>query len=206
MLSMRAIPGGDVRARLSVRVQRAEGVEAADSCGTSDPYCEVCVWCRDNRSCEHMWRTATKLKTLDPTWDESAELPLTDARSALLHCLVFDWDNFGRDDFLGEAIVDVGQYDDDTPHAIRLDLADLHSKQQKPGHLYLTLHLTPEAPPSAGRARVADGGHSARAKSSPPRSSPKAASPGKGPGGAGGGRWSGAGSDAAGSRWSGYSR
>ena len=96
-------------------------------------------------------------------------------------------------------------YDDDTPHAIRLDLADLHSKQQKPGHLYLTMRLTPEAPPSAGRARVADGGHSERAKGSP-RSSPKAASPGKGPADAGGGRLSGAGSDAAGSRWSGYSR
>jgi hypothetical protein len=77
-------------ARLRLRLLRADGLEAGDASGTSDPYCEVRVWCRESPACEHMWRSATKLKTLEPAWDEQAEMALSH-RGALLHCLVFDW-------------------------------------------------------------------------------------------------------------------
>ena len=65
----------------------------ADSTGSSDPYCEVYVWCTDMPVCEHKWRTSTRLKTLNPQWGEEATMLLPHAGTAaplLLHVIVFD--------------------------------------------------------------------------------------------------------------------
>ena len=80
-------------------------------------------------------------------------------RGALLHCLVFDWDNFGSDDFLGETIVDLGKYEDERPHSLKLDLADMRAAKQRRGTLYLALQIAPESsiPSARDSARGAAG-------------------------------------------------
>ena len=98
--------GGSTGASLWVRIVGAERLLVADSTGSSDPYCELYAWSPELPVCEHQWRTATKLKTLDPRWNEEVAMRLPSTRG-FIHLCVFDWDNFGTDDFLGEALIDL---------------------------------------------------------------------------------------------------
>eukprot|EP00283_Hemiselmis_rufescens_P016032 CAMPEP_0173465630 /NCGR_PEP_ID=MMETSP1357-20121228/71984_1 /TAXON_ID=77926 /ORGANISM="Hemiselmis rufescens, Strain PCC563" /LENGTH=348 /DNA_ID=CAMNT_0014433623 /DNA_START=12 /DNA_END=1054 /DNA_ORIENTATION=+ len=79
-------------------VRSARGLLAADSGGTSDPYCEVTIGKKKRK-------TKTIPKTLDPTWEESFTMPL-EAGECTFPCDVFDHDVIGNSDFLGRALVD----------------------------------------------------------------------------------------------------
>ena len=116
--------GGFTRASLWVRIVGAERLLVADSTGSSDPYCELYAWSSELPACEHQWRTATKLKTLDPRWNEEVTMRLPSARG-FVHVCVFDWDNFGTDDFLGEALVDLSAHATGELLSLELELADL---------------------------------------------------------------------------------
>ena len=60
---------------LQVRIVGASNLRAMDQSGSSDPYAEVFVWCPGDATCEHMWRSSTKLQTLAPAWNEAQEVP-----------------------------------------------------------------------------------------------------------------------------------
>jgi len=106
---------------LQVSLKSGHNLLSADDNGYSDPYCDLFVLCPSRSTCKHMWRSSTKMSTLDPKWDEDQRVPLlTDG--ALLHLTCFDWDRVGNDDFLGECLVDLRQYADGRLHRLTLTL------------------------------------------------------------------------------------
>jgi len=112
-----------VRYNFSVKLLEGAGLMSADDNGMSDPYCDLHVWCPDHSSCEHMWRSDTQNETLQPKWDKRdwQRAPLT-SKNGLLHLVCFDWDRSGKDDFLGEALVDLSRYTDGRTHRLKLML------------------------------------------------------------------------------------
>lgn len=134
----------DQAATLELRILSGVGLASRDSNGVSDPYCEAFVWCPDDPACSHVWRTATKLKTLNPKWDESETVHLT-SRDAMLHLVAFDWDKVGSDDFLGEVPVNLSNYDNGRWHSLQLHLLQLDpasGKEPVTGFLEVELRFT----------------------------------------------------------------
>ncbi|KAJ1624828.1 C2 domain-containing protein [Pavlovales sp. CCMP2436] len=97
------------RMRVSVRILQARQLTAGDTGllgRNSDPYAVAFVG-------ESYLRTAVRMRTLEPHWDEEATLDVPLGGSALarhaLHVVVYDWDLDRSDDFLGEALVPMDQ-------------------------------------------------------------------------------------------------
>ena len=85
---------------LKVTLQSARGLIAADIEGTSDPY--VVVECGGQKK-----KSATIEKTLDPDWDEELSMNgiLDDFIASGVLLRLFDWDELGSPDSLGEVKV-----------------------------------------------------------------------------------------------------
>ena len=119
-----------------------------DDTGFSDPYCDLFVLCPNRKECKHMWRSATKMQTLDPNWNESQRVPMLNTE-ALLHLVCFDWDKVGTDDFLGECLVDLSQYSDGETHQLTLMLdqysSDSTSEEVK-GYIVVEVRLVGQGP------------------------------------------------------------
>eukprot|EP00327_Prymnesium_parvum_P045867 CAMPEP_0205866586 /NCGR_PEP_ID=MMETSP1083-20121108/8494_1 /ASSEMBLY_ACC=CAM_ASM_000430 /TAXON_ID=97485 /ORGANISM="Prymnesium parvum, Strain Texoma1" /LENGTH=462 /DNA_ID=CAMNT_0053228591 /DNA_START=161 /DNA_END=1549 /DNA_ORIENTATION=+ len=139
-----SIPTSNRVASLELRIIGGVGLASRDSNGQSDPYCEAYVWCPGDQSCSHVWRTSTKLKTLNPKWNESQTVHLT-SMDAMLHLIAFDWDKFGADDFLGEVPINLRDFADGKRHSLQLELLQLDqgsSKDPVTGYLEVELKLT----------------------------------------------------------------
>ena len=108
---------------VNVALLKGEDLNGADESGYSDPYCTLHIWCPSDAVCKHEWRSATIDQTLSPVWDKRdwKPAPLT-SENALLHLVCCDWDRFGKDDFLGESLVDLSRYADGKPHQLTLVL------------------------------------------------------------------------------------
>ena len=62
------------------------------------------------------WRTSTVKASCNPSWpDQPQELPLT-SLSSLLHVVVFDYDGFSRDDYVGEVVLPLALLRDGAAH------------------------------------------------------------------------------------------
>mmetsp|Transcript_52026 Transcript_52026/g.134924 ORF Transcript_52026/g.134924 Transcript_52026/m.134924 type:complete len:308 (+) Transcript_52026:322-1245(+) len=113
------------RYQLSLKLLRGEDLMAADDSGESDPYCDIHVWnvggSGGTAAVEHMWRSETQYQTRHPRWDKKdwEAVPLS-SEHALLHLVCFDWDRVGKDDFLGECLVDLARYADGRTHELQL--------------------------------------------------------------------------------------
>lgn len=83
---------------LRVLLKRAQGLKAADMNGKSDPYVKLSAATVKNK------KSKTIKATLDPTWNETIDLPgrLGDFHTSGLQLRVFDWDFIGSDDPLGD--------------------------------------------------------------------------------------------------------
>jgi synaptotagmin-like protein len=88
--------------KLLVHVNRARGLAAADSNGFSDPY--VKTYLLPDRSKHSKRKTNVQRKTLSPIFDETLEYSVSESElsSRTLWLSVWDWDRFGRNQFLGE--------------------------------------------------------------------------------------------------------
>lgn len=127
---------------LQLRIIRAQGVRAADNEGTSDPYCEAHIWSPHAKASSHFWRTATRVKTLDPIWNEQQEFLLF-RREALLHVTLWDRDQSGRDDFLGETLLELSRLESGSCSA-QLELRQLGEEGERlpiSGHVELELAI-----------------------------------------------------------------
>ena len=64
----------------------------------------------------------------DPVWgsDETKSVPLL-TEKALMQVVVFDWDETGDDDFLGECLIDLKHYADGKSHRLALHLDQYQS-------------------------------------------------------------------------------
>lgn len=113
-------------ARLLVTIVGCADVIAADSSGTSDPFCVLGVghastldtlaipkrqYRDDQFPTGGKWlRTATVDKSLDPVFDEEFSVPIPPPVQdcpLLLKIQVYDWDRIGSNDFLGEVEIDL---------------------------------------------------------------------------------------------------
>ena len=120
--SIGAVPREHTSHYLTLKLFHGADLLAADDTGSSDPYCDINVWCPEAQlTCEHMWRSETRMQTIVPKWDKIdwGRAPLTSER-ALLHLVCFDWDRQGKDDFLGECLLDLSCYADGKPHQLKL--------------------------------------------------------------------------------------
>eukprot|EP01062_Namystynia_karyoxenos_P073376 TRINITY_DN70177_c0_g1_i1.p1 TRINITY_DN70177_c0_g1~~TRINITY_DN70177_c0_g1_i1.p1 ORF type:complete len:1828 (+),score=592.16 TRINITY_DN70177_c0_g1_i1:160-5484(+) len=90
--SIKKTPQGVLR----VCVVRCSNLKAADITGRSDPYVRICIGASED------WQTPHKVQTLHPVWTQNNEhdFILYDS-SQVFFVTVFDYDEFGDDDFLG---------------------------------------------------------------------------------------------------------
>ena len=105
-------PAGTV----TVRVLRATGLIAADKGGTSDPYVVV------QSASGKKEKTSVKKGTVNPFWDETLELSVSDV-AAPLSFEVWDHDKIGMNDSLGNGEILLAQCSPGTPTALRIALS-----------------------------------------------------------------------------------
>ncbi|XP_036388885.1 synaptotagmin-6 [Megalops cyprinoides] len=89
---------------LIVNILKAFDLPAKDLCGSSDPYVKIYLLPDRKRK----FQTRVHRKTLNPTFDESFQFPVTydELATSKLHLSVFDFDRFSRHDMIGEVILD----------------------------------------------------------------------------------------------------
>ena len=82
--------------KVKIRVIGAKDLIASDASGTSDPYCVVQVNSEKQKTkkCD---------RNLNPVWNETYSFHCSPTDHATFK--IFDWDRFGKDDCLGEAII-----------------------------------------------------------------------------------------------------
>ena len=121
--------------QLHIHVERARGLAAADSNGYSDPY--VKTYLLPDKAKHTKQKTSVKKKTLDPVYNETLKVcvgiivrdPLlihtnfcnpsnvqyklseSELSSRTLWLSVWDWDRFGRNQFLGEVRLPLSSLD-----------------------------------------------------------------------------------------------
>lgn len=79
---------------LKVEVLRGRNLAAKDKSGTSDPFLVLTLG-------DAKEATSVISKTLNPEWNQTFELPVLTADSALLEAVCWDKDRF-RNDYMGE--------------------------------------------------------------------------------------------------------
>jgi hypothetical protein len=133
----------DTQSVLTLRLLGASKLRSADSNGMSDPYCEAWVFSMKDQAPEHMWRTATRRRTLEPKWDDTQKCPLTSG-DFMVHLVVCDWDQVGSDDFLGEALITLQDHAPGRPQALQVTLDKFSSsiKDTITGHVNLELTIS----------------------------------------------------------------
>uniref|UniRef100_A0A4W3HUJ8 Synaptotagmin 6 n=1 Tax=Callorhinchus milii TaxID=7868 RepID=A0A4W3HUJ8_CALMI len=89
---------------LIVTILKAFDLPIKDFCGSSDPY--VKIYLLPDR--KKKFQTRVHRKTLNPTFDESFQFPVSydELTNRKLHFSVFDFDRFSRHDMIGEVILD----------------------------------------------------------------------------------------------------
>ncbi|RCK60937.1 Tricalbin-3 [Candida viswanathii] len=103
--------------KIKLEIIGAENLKAVDSNGKSDPICVVQV------DGVKVFKTDKKRKTLDPTWNETAEFPMISRSRQILLVEVYDWDLTHADELLGVANLDISNVPplQTTPFTVNLD-------------------------------------------------------------------------------------
>ncbi|XP_072419474.1 synaptotagmin-6-like isoform X1 [Chiloscyllium punctatum] len=89
---------------LVVTILKAFDLPAKDFCGSSDPYVKIYLLPDRKRKLQ----TRVHRKTLNPTFDESFQFPVSydELANRKLHLSVYDFDRFSRHDMIGEVILE----------------------------------------------------------------------------------------------------
>ncbi|XP_078402911.1 synaptotagmin-6-like [Cetorhinus maximus] len=89
---------------LIVTILKAFDLPAKDFCGSSDPYVKIYLLPDRKRK----FQTRVHRKTLNPTFDESFQFPVSydELTNRKLHLSVYDFDRFSRHDMIGEVILE----------------------------------------------------------------------------------------------------
>ncbi|KAK3280002.1 hypothetical protein CYMTET_12140 [Cymbomonas tetramitiformis] len=88
---------------LSVFVRSARNLAAMDRNGTSDPFAKITLGSHNGTCSTTSWQTKTKLKTLNPIWNEKFVLPVLDPATSddFITIAVYDYDRHGENDSIG---------------------------------------------------------------------------------------------------------
>lgn len=123
---------------LTVKIDQAN-VMAADHSGTSDPYVKVML------RGEEIKKTSTVKKTLNPIWNESFTVPISERMNNKLIFEVYDWNQLGKADFIGGAEVPLYEVYDSEPINIKIPLYKTNKSNEKIacGDISLGLNFQP---------------------------------------------------------------
>ncbi|CAK0792593.1 unnamed protein product, partial [Prorocentrum cordatum] len=154
----------------SLTVVGASGLRAADSNGSSDPYC-TCKLQGDNH---RLFKTNIVRRSLNPTWNFFYALP-DSTRGRVLKFEVWDHDAFTKDDFLGTASLLVSRNPCDASREFPLELrlvGESYMGNIAEGSLKLILRglLPSDEPHHRGRPRLLRGPRGVHAPSRSPTS------------------------------------
>jgi len=109
-----------------VHVLRCDELVAADLLGTSDPYVVATSGSREGEAAarEVRFKTRIKFRTLAPRWaNESFVFQPLDDVGSVITLRVYDYDRIGKDDFLGEAVLDFSLLPENQPLELNLPLS-----------------------------------------------------------------------------------
>jgi len=109
---------------LTVKIDQAN-VMAADHSGTSDPYVKVILRGQEIK------KTSVVKKTLNPVWNESFTVPIAERMNNKLLFEVYDWNQIGKADFIGEAEVPLYEVYDSEPINIKIPLYKTNKNSEK---------------------------------------------------------------------------
>ncbi|KAJ3161537.1 hypothetical protein HDU88_007342 [Geranomyces variabilis] len=88
---------------LHVDVLEAKNVEAVDSTGASDPYCQLYL------NGVKIHKTKVVKKSINPQWKETVSVPVASRLRSTLEIRVKDWNNFAKDVTLGSVHVQLAK-------------------------------------------------------------------------------------------------
>ncbi|RCK64251.1 Tricalbin-1 [Candida viswanathii] len=123
---------------LTVNVIRAEGLPSADRNGKSDPFIQVFL----NTDKEPFTKTKTIKKTLDPVWNHEDTTEVANLVDSSLKLVCYDWDMANKNDLLGTAWVQLGEYDFDESPEIPVSLEG--EEGEPAGIAYISMSFKPE--------------------------------------------------------------
>jgi len=86
---------------LILNIKSAQGLEAGDSNGFSDPYVKIELNTAVKSTKQQKFETSVKKRTLTPSWDEEFNFKISDYTKTVLELSMMDRDRFGSDDRLG---------------------------------------------------------------------------------------------------------
>ncbi|CDO95458.1 unnamed protein product [Kluyveromyces dobzhanskii CBS 2104] len=124
---------------LKVNIKSAENLISADRNGKSDPF--VKLYMNDNSN--PFYKTKTIKKTLDPTWNESCTVQVSNRVNNYLKVKVMDWDAGNRDDNIGEAIIPLSKIDPENPSEMDIPLSLPTVKKEDAGVIHLSFEFEP---------------------------------------------------------------
>lgn len=124
---------------LHVTVVSGSKLCAADRGNKSDPYVKFYI----STQKEHVYHTQTIKKTLNPTWNETFEVPIASRIDNVFEMKVFDWDAVGNDDDLGTATISLANLEPLTSHLVDLPLLGPKGGDGKSGTIQLRLLFKP---------------------------------------------------------------
>lgn len=124
---------------LTVTVERAERLIAADSNGKSDPYIDLYL----NTDEEPFFKTKKIKKTLDPKWNETTKVEVANRYDSVVKVVCMDWDALEKNDLLGIGYLDLSK----VPHTgqpVDLECPLVAEDGGDGGVAYFTLSFKPE--------------------------------------------------------------
>lgn len=124
---------------LQVTILNGRHLCAADKGNKSDPYAKFYL----DTSKEHVYKTETIKKTLNPDWNETFECPIASRIDNVFRIEVYDWDQIGDDDHLGTAVIPLMDLDPMTSKALEISLNGPKGDNGKSGTIQLRLLFKP---------------------------------------------------------------
>ncbi|GLT30742.1 hypothetical protein SLA2020_055310 [Shorea laevis] len=129
---------------LHVKVLRAMKLRKKDLLGASDPYVKLKL--TEDRAPSK--KTTVKHRDLNPEWNQEFNLVVRDPETQVLELNVFDWEQVGKHERMGIAVVPLKDLTPDKPNAITRDLLktldpDDPQNDKSRGQLFVELTYKP---------------------------------------------------------------
>ncbi|SCU97358.1 LAMI_0F09780g1_1 [Lachancea mirantina] len=122
---------------LTIKIINANNLISADRNGKSDPFVKFYI---DNDK-GSFFKTHHQKRTLDPTWNETCVVQITNRVNNYLKIKMMDWDAGNKDDLIGEGVVPLADIDPENPMDLTVPLVG--PKGQDGGTLNLNFSFSP---------------------------------------------------------------
>lgn len=118
---------------LYVKVLEGEGIPKMDKNGLADPYCALSLAGRKD-----VKKTEVLKKTLTPAWNQEFQFPIVSYGTDVFHLALYDHDDTGRDDKIGETRIVIKDMD---PGMVSDRVLELGYKDGCRPKIHVVMHL-----------------------------------------------------------------